>query len=329
MGVAILTVVLVAIVYLIVIRFIDLNEKESFGAIVIAFAAGAVVGAVLSFFRGTIELNPIVAAGAFEGVKFVGILVALALLGANSRRRGWSEVGSLMDGVVYGATVGLGLATGYRLIAEVTTTDSAVFSAGGVETFGIIALFGLAEGIFGAVQGAGFGAATVGSAGRKAGTIIAGLVVAFLLHWIYAIFAYGNALGGSQGYLRGTIALILPVAILVGVIIFALLGEKRAIRSQLADEASAGVVTEEEMKLLDSFVARRALYWRTFLKGDFSGWKAVRTLHNRQVQLAIAEQRGAKESVAERKTQIEAEVGRLRTAVLEAKNAYKKEGAAT
>jgi hypothetical protein len=328
-GVTILTIILVAIVYLIVIRFIDLNEKESFGSVLIAFGVGALAGAVLSFFRGTIELNQLVAAASFEGVKFIAILGALALLTANSRRKGWSEVGSLMDGVVYGATVGLGFATGYRLIADLTAGSDVALAVGGVETFGIVALFGLSEGVFGAVQGAGFGAGSLGAAGRRVITVIVGLLVAFLLHWLYLIFAFGNSFGGSQGYLRSLIAHNHTLAVVVGVIIFALLGEKAAIRSQLADEAAAGVVTADEMKLLDSFLARRALYWRTFLKGDFSGWRAVRALHNRQVQLAIAEQRGARETVAERKTQIEAEVGHLRTAVLEAKNQYKKEGVAT
>jgi protease PrsW len=325
---SILTVILVAIVYLILIRFMDLNEKESFGAILTVFGVGAVLGAVVSLVGGAAALDPLLTALFFEGGKFVALFGGLALLSMNSRRRGWSEVGSLMDGVVYGATAGLGFATGYRLLSELTSGSEASLAIAGVSTFGIVALFGLSEGLFGAIQGVGFGLATVGSAGRKAAAIVVAAVAAFLLHWVYLIFGYGNALGGSQGYLRGLIALLIPAALVLAVIITALLGEKRAIRSQLADEAAKGVVTADEMKLLDSFLARRALYWRTFLKGDFSGWRAVRALHNRQVQLAIAEQRGAKETVAERKTQIEAEVGRLRTAVLEAKNQYKKEGVA-
>jgi hypothetical protein len=55
------------------------------------------------------------------------------------------------------------------------------------------------------------------------------------------------------------------------------------------------------------------------MKGDFSTWRGLRMLHNRQVQLALAEQRAAKESDPGRKAKVQSEVEKLRSAVLAAK----------
>lgn len=317
-GKAILTIALAAIVYLIVIRFMDLNEKESFSGIALVFLIGGIAGVALRSFAdtATLELETYAGPVIIEGAKFVALAVGLAILGGIGRSRGWSEMGGVMDGVVYGATAGLGLATGASLVAELTLGD--VLTASGPGDFATIALYGLSEGLFGAAIGAGFGAAVVGGAARRVTTVIVGYLVAVGLHIGYVVLARGSALA-SQGYSRTIIALLVPVAFVLLVVLVALGREKRAIRRQLADEAHAGVVSESELKLLDSFLARRGTYMRAFFKGDFSGWMATRALHNRQVQLALAEQRAERETEPDRKARIQREIEALRAAILEAK----------
>jgi hypothetical protein len=317
---SVLTILAVVLVYLIVVRFMDINEKESFGGVATVLLLGIVVGVVLRLVvpTDTIELEDVVGPIIVEVAKFIALALGLGLLASAGRRRGWGELGGIMDGVVYGATAGLGLAAGYAIVREFTFDAATLDVVRGADSFFFIALGGLADGLFGAVMGAGFGLAATGSMAKKAVSVVLGLVLAIVLHMLYQILVTGGVFS-SAGYIRTILGLIIPVAFVAFVIIFALAGERRAIRSQLADEAAKGVVTENELKLLDSFMARRALYWRHFMKGDFSTWRGLRMLHNRQVQLALAEQRAAKESDPGRKAKVQSEVEKLRSAVLAAK----------
>jgi hypothetical protein len=128
----------------------------------------------------------------------------------------------------------------------------------------------------------------------------------------YSYLGQGGALGGGAAQVRTYIALALPVGFVIAVILIALGREKRAIRDELHDEADAGVVTEEEYHLLQSFGARRSAYAKLFFKGDFDAWVALRGLHNRQVQLALAEQRFREETDPQRKAEIQTEVEQIR-----------------
>jgi hypothetical protein len=316
---SVLTILAVVLVYLVVVRFMDLNEKESFGGVATVLLLGMAVGIVLRLaVPTTIELNDLAGPIIVEVAKFIALALGLGVLASAGRRRGWGEVGGLMDGVVYGATAGLGLAAGYALVREFTFDTAALGAVQGADSFFFIALGGLADGLFGAVMGAGFGIAATGSTGRKAISIVLALGLAIVLHILYQVLVTAGAFS-SAGYIRTILGLVIPVLFVAFVIIFALGSERRAIRSQLADEAAKGVVTEAEMKLLDSFMARRALYWRHFIKGDFSTWRGLRMLHNRQVQLAMAEQRATRESDPGRKAKVQSEVEKLRSAVLAAK----------
>ncbi len=317
---AIWTVLAVAVIFLIVIRFMDLNEKESFGAILLVLAIGAAVGAILqTTLSSTIELDNTMGPIVVSGGIFVAILVGLLVLNASTRSKGWSALGSLMDGVVYGTTAGLGVALGSVIVSSFKTTSLIGDSLGAANNIGATALGGLAEGLFGAIIGAGFGAAVAGSAAKRAASVIGGLVLGAGLHILFNSFSRGNALAGGGERTKALIGLSIPVVFVVIVIAYALLREQKAIRDQLADEAAAGGVTSDELKLLDSFVARRALYAKTFFSGNFGKWRALRTLHNRQVQLALAEQRNTRESDADRKVKAQAEIDRLRSAIAEAR----------
>lgn len=304
----------VAVIYLIVIRFMDLNEKEPLWAVLLALAVGALASLVLPLFFDSATLESASFLGAFskEVAKFVALALAVAALGAIGRQRGWAEIGGLMDGIVYGTAVGLGFAIGETLSRELTFGGSAVIgAASAVTTVGSIALAGLADGLFGAIQGAGFGAAA--RARSTAARIVApllGLAVAVLAHWGYQILARGGAVGGSTG--RTWLFLLLPLAFVIAVIAVALAGERRAIREELPAETETGAVTREELDTLSGFGPRRAAYSRAFFRGDWDYWLALRTLHNRQVQLALAKHRLSRESDPGRKAELEAEIERLR-----------------
>ena len=316
--------VVVAMVYLFVIRALDLNEKEPLWAVALVLGLGAVAGSVLylAVDSTVLELQLWGGAIATEAAKVVAIAAAFAVLGAVSRLRGWSEVNGVLDGVVYGATAGLGLAVGVTFIRElVLSSNTLVTTAGGGAELVTVSLLGLSEGIFGAIIGAGFGAAVVArdKATRFALPVV-GVVVAVLAHVGYDFLRTGSSFAGATAVTLKWVSLLLPLAVLAAAVVHAVVREQRAIAAELADEAGAGVVTEGELALLRSFTARRAAYARLFFAGDFTAWSDQRELHNRQVKLALTEAHYRGATDPDRREQLLAEVQRLRASILELKS---------
>jgi RsiW-degrading membrane proteinase PrsW (M82 family) len=175
-------------------------------------------------------------------------LGAMALTGV-ARIRGWLEINDLMDGIVYGTAVGLGFAVGETLVREYLFGQIyEIHEAGALATLGTTALVGLSDGLFGAIIGAGFGAAVgAHSALRRVGYIVAGLVGAILAHWLYDSLVHGGPIGGTAGLVRTWVALLVPLLLVIGLAIFALFREKQIIAEELADESQTGAVTAEEL----------------------------------------------------------------------------------
>ncbi len=316
--------IVVAVIYLAIVRFMDLNEKEPLWAVGLVFFLGALAGVILPLLVSTtvLELRTFLGSVAEESTKFVALALGVLALAAAARSRGWSEINGLMDGVVYGTALGFGYATGETFVRELTFggTLGGLLGTGPLATLWTTVLSGLSDGLFGAIVGAGFGAAAAArSAPQRIGYPVAGLIGAILAHALYTYLAEGNALGGSAGLVRAWIALIIPVVFVVAVVAIALLRERRTIREELGSESETGAVTGEELGTLQSFVARRSRYARAFMRGDFDGWLAMRELNNRQVQLALTKRRAARESDPERREETEIEVQRLRASVLEMK----------
>ena len=316
----------VAILYLAVIRFLDMNEKEPLWAIGLLFSLGAVAAVVLSLLVSspTLELTVLPASFAEEAAKFVAIAGGVAALTAMGRLRGWSEISGLMDGLVYGAAAGLGFSTGQvfiqRLLFNQTFTPG--FEPGPLSVLWTTALVGLADGIFGAIVGAGFGAkAQARSSIERVGYPIAGFLGAVLAHAGYLVLSRGNALGGPSALLRAWLALLFPLLFIVVVAGYAWIQERRTIRKELADEVQTGVVTQEEIAILLSVTTRQFLPLKALLRGDYRTWAGLRSLHNRQVQLALAKRRSVLARDEKHHAASETEVGHLRNSILEIKQA--------
>ena len=320
---AISVAVLVAAIYLVVLRLIDPNEKEPLWALTLVLSIGVlssaiVVATVDADFRSLSLLGSSFTA---ELTKFAAIALGVAALEGVSRLRGWSEFNGVVDGVVYGAAAGLGYAVGLILVRELSFGGSVfdvVDNVSGWDTLWTNTVFGLREGIFGAIIGAGFGAALgARTPAARIGLPIAGLAVAFGLHVAYFEFSDGNSISGNSW--RPLVALLLPIALIAAAMVVALGRERTAIVEELADEADSGTVTADELALLRSPGRRRAEYLRRIGHGDFDGWLDLRSIHNRQVQLALTERRARHETDSRRRQELEAEIARLRYSILDTK----------
>jgi protease PrsW len=314
--------VVVAVVYLVVLRLVDLNEREPLWALVLALGLGAVAAAIAAAVvdPGFRVLDTFGEAFTAEAGKLVALVLAVGALEGISRLRGWSELNGPVDGLVYGAAVGLGWAVGETFHRELLVEGASAIDAT-ASTFTLVwtaALGGLSHGLFGAIIGAGFGVAL--SARHAVTRLLAPLVAfgaALLAHLGYELLATGDSLSGSFG--RTLASALLPLALVAALMVFGLLRERRAIADELADEAAGGVVSAEDLERLRSPGARRAFALSRLAKGDLDGWLSARALHNRQVQLALTERRARAEQDAGRRAGLDAEAGHLRRSILELK----------
>jgi protease PrsW len=311
--------VVVAAIYLAIVRFMDLNEKEPLWALGLMLVLGTIAAVIVDLLVSDVLLGPSTLWQALVEVsaQFVAFYLGAVALTAVARMRGWLEINDLMDGIVYGTAVGLGFAVGETFVREYLfgqiyeIREPAVLAA-----LGTTALWGLSYGLFGAIIGAGFGAAVgAHTALRRVGYIVAGLIGAILTYWLYEFLAHGGPLGGLASLTRTWVALLIPLLFVIGVAGFALYREKQVIREELADESQTGAVTEEELAVLTSSLARRSHRTRVLGKGNFHHWHLTRELHDRQVQLAFAKRRAREERRLEHRIAIEHEVERLRASV--------------
>lgn len=319
--------VIVAIIYLILVRLADMNEKEPLWAVAVVFLFGFVGAIILMFAVDSVvlEFNLWGASIWEEVVRFLALFAGILALNAFSSSRGWSELGGMMDGIVYGATAGLGFAVGQAFVHDVMMPPHAgplavVLAPGFGTLIWTTALKGLADGVFGAIMGAFFGAAAYRRTTLERIILpVVGLAVAVVVHFGYRKLAYGDALGGSAGMVRLWIALLVPLAFIIALIIYSLAWEKHAIREELVGESAGGAVTADELAILGGAVSRKGRYLGMLLSGRCREYSASRALANWQVELAMTKRRLARERNPQRRQALESEVGRIRETILRAK----------
>lgn len=330
-GSMLLMTALMVVCYLAVVRLVDMNEKEPLWAMAAFFILGAGASVALVQAVGTPVLDLYAFRGAVfkEVARFGATGAGVAALLYYGRRRGIDEFNGLMDGIVYGATVGLGFHTAREVMNQLLIGGMALpgEDVGALAGFHKVFLSGLAEGIFGAILGAGIGAAVESrSTGAKIAWPTGGLILSVLASWGYVTLAKGNALGGNEGVIRAQIALVLPAVVVVAAAIYALSSERKAIRDQLAPEQTGGVVTASDLALLQSVASRELTYLKTLVSGKLGPWLTMKALHNRQVQLAFVKQRASTETDAKRKARLDEEIAALRSLVLEKQKALEAAG---
>jgi hypothetical protein len=309
----------ITILYLVTVRLMDLNEKEPLWALSLVFSIGVVAAFVLNLAVDSrvLELATFAAASGKDVAKFIGLLLGLAAFAGVARRRGWSEITGLTDGVVYGAAVGLGFAAGSVFVREIVGqfgTAGDAFRPGVLGTLWPIAVLGLSEGLFGAVIGTGFGAAVEArSAPVRVLWPLGTLAVAILTHGLYLVLVHGNALGRSHGLVRTWVGLALPLVFVAAVMAVALRRERRSLRHELADERELDPLGDRRFRSLQ----RRAVHIEALLSGDFDRWLALRALHNRHVQLALIKRRARRERDPHRRARLEMETATLQASIHE------------
>jgi len=301
-GSTVVATVVVAVIYLALLRLIDMNEKEPLWALGMLLCCGAAasIGLGLAVPGGELELDPLRGALAEELARAVAIFAGMLALTAIGARRGVSEINGVMDGVVYGGAGGLGVALGKLFVPDAVAIggelgDIASAVDGQLVGWTKVALSGLSDCVFGALIGAGLAAMLMrGRDPLRALYPALGWLAAAGGHWAYSWASRDHALGGASADLWQWSTLLGPLAVIV-VVALRELRRERAALDGLKDEAG---VTERDIELLRKPLRRQLLYLRRGFSADRGAGLLIKRLHNRQVQLALALRRGADDDAA-------------------------------
>ncbi|HEX8220985.1 MAG TPA: PrsW family intramembrane metalloprotease [Chloroflexia bacterium] len=303
------------LVYALLVWWLDRYEKEPIPLLIVAFLWGAVPAVILAILLeigAGIPLQTLILAEApreFAEVSLVGPAVEeavkaiiLVVLFVAYRR----EFDNVLDGIVYGAMVGLGFA----MVENVLYLQSFAYGEGGGPNIGSMialwllraGLFGLNHSMFTAFTGAALGLArSLKSSWQKGFVPVLGLLAAILFHAAHngLTSVVGIAGEGEQGDLVlgaclavlasdfGGILLVLVLAIISSV------REGRVIRDTLREEVALGRLTPDEYDTLMSGRKRWSARWTVLFSLGFRRWRQIGKFFDLATELAFRKHRMA------------------------------------
>lgn len=292
------------IVYGSIILSLDRYEKEPWRTLLGAFgwgAAGAILLSVLAELANeailTAAYGPDVAAVVGTGLSAPIIeetFKGVALLGLLWMFR--DEFDNVLDGLVYGALIGLG----FTMTEDILYLGSS-YVEGGFAGFSELfvarsVIGGLGHSLYTGTTGAAVGWARA-QHGRGVWRFIVpilgwGLAVFQHFLWNSSIFVLAVLMGDAASTILAVaieaVLYIVPAAlVLYAVAVIAGRREARVMREQLADEVAAGVLTQDELHTASDGKLRRRALWRTYRQGGFAAWALQRRFFQAAAELAF------------------------------------------
>jgi len=273
---SIVAAVLPVALYVGLIYWIDRYEKEPWWLLSAAFLWGAVPAALLAFLFNTLFSLPFyfffsergadMASGGAVAPIVEEIVKALVLFLILVVRR--NELDSPLDGIIYGAMVGMGFAMVENILYYLTS-----FQENGPAGWNSLVLirgviFGLNHALYTALTGLGIALArTSRNRWVRIGAPLLGLGTAMVLHSLHNVAMMG---GTSFSFLAGLTFGWGGVVLTLAIIVLALYQERRWIRRYLLDEVERGTLTADEYQVASS-AAGRGRYRLRLLMSDGIG----------------------------------------------------------
>lgn len=299
--VAILGALIPTCAYTLFVWWLDRYEKEPLRLLALSFFWGAVPAALLSVLLELLFDIPIYVLGG-EGIVSNLIsyslsapvieesakAIALVSLWWLARR----EFDDVLDGIIYGAMVGLGFAFSENLFAYfLPILSQEGWGAGLVNILLRAIIFGLNHALWTGTIGATLGYARLAHTPEERMIVpVAGWALAILLHGAHnagatlAEYTSGLSLGFSLVLDWGGVFVLLAVAYL------ALRRESRWIERGLAEEVRRGGLTSQEFELLRSVGKRLHTQWRARRRGGRLAHRAVGRYYQCATELAFKKQ---------------------------------------
>ncbi|MFI5495310.1 PrsW family intramembrane metalloprotease [Actinoplanes sp. NPDC051859] len=301
---------LLAVPFWFVVSELDFLEREPPALLALAFAWGALVATAVSI-PGSAALDDLIAklgsthlaagwGAALAGPTVEEIAKALGVVAIVLVAR--SQVNSVLDGVVYGAMVGLG----FQIVEDIVYAMSAVALAGrGDHVEPVITTFllrGFLSGVwshtlFSALAGAGIGYLVVRAdrtARFRIGVATLGVLGAWASHMLWNSPLLRDGLGNGAVALLAVLVLKgLPPLLLIWLLVRAAHDrEADYYTAQLATLDDPELVTPTELDALRSGSRRASARWHARVQAGLRARAAVRRLQRAQARLAVEISRG-------------------------------------
>lgn len=271
---SILAAMLPTMLYVGIIYWVDRYEKEPWWLLTAAFLWGAVPGIFIAYVFNTLLSAPLLlllgnnlgstVAPSLIGPPVEETVKAIALVAIFIFWR--SEIDSPLDGIIYGAMVGMGFAMVENVYYFVET-----FNQGGLEAWGVnivlrAVVFGLNHALFSSFTGLGIASSRLATnKSMQIGLPILGWGTAVFLH-----FLHNFTITLGDGYIL--LALLFDwggVGLVLAIIVWVLLQERRWLRRYLAQEVAHGTLTLSQFTAASSGRKRFLFLLNTLLGQGF------------------------------------------------------------
>jgi RsiW-degrading membrane proteinase PrsW (M82 family) len=301
--------------YALFIWWLDRHEKEPLPLLLVAFLWGAVpailIAIVLELVVG-LRLDQFITSDTGREITSASIVapvveelvkgIILIILFVAFRR----EFDNVLDGVVYGAMVGLGFA----LVENVLYLTSAAYDDSSTPVVGnMITLWALRAGLFGlnhsmftAFTGAALGLARSLHGPLRGLVPVLGLVAAMTFHSVhnYLTTTVGiNSNGGQNAdagaVLDACVGILVTdwggLILIVALAIISSIKETQLIRENLADEIAYGRLTTDEYDTLISSRLRWTMRWSVLFSAGVRRWWQLGKFFDLTTELAFRKHR--------------------------------------
>lgn len=285
-------------IYVLCVWWLDRFEKEPVWMLLLAFLWGAGPAAFLSLILEVLLEIPISSLGAeglaadlvtvsistplveesFKGVALIGLVLLFR-----------SEVDDMLDGIVYGALIGLGFAMTENIVSYyVPILSQEGVGAGLVNIFMRSVVFGTNHGLWTGIAGAAVGLARLAPQwNRRVLIITGGWLLAVSLH---AIHNAGATLVEQTACLSLGLSVVVNwsgVLLLLVTAALTLRRESLWIEQGLREEVTRGSLSSQELDILRSARRRVAVRWQSGVRGGIEGHRAVGQYFQSATELAF------------------------------------------
>jgi RsiW-degrading membrane proteinase PrsW (M82 family) len=294
-----------AIPLVLVIHSLDLFEREPLGMLAAAFAWGGLAAVTLAIPANTALLDLIAKLGSRElaadwgaaiagptneeTLKALGLLLLVLIAGA--------EIDTPIDGLVYGAFVGLG----FQVVENFLYFTNPAFAGNGYEqtrvVWDLFVIRGLVDGVWSHAAYTGLVGLGIGYAvsrpdvplARRVAVAVLAFAGAWAMHFAWnAPWLTDLVSTGLRGWIAFSVLKGLPGGLLlVALYLLARRGEARWVEQVLAPEVETGAVTPEEIAALLTFHGRRRARRAARKAGGRAAARLVKQLQREQVAFAV------------------------------------------